>query len=425
MSRVILHADANCFYASVECLYHPALRDRPVAVCGDPEARHGIVLTANYPAKRMGVRVGQAVWQARQLCPGLTAVPPHYGLYTHFSRMMRAIWEEYSDRVEAFGLDENWVDVSASAMDVRQGALLADRLRRRVRDELGITVSIGVADNKVFAKLGSDFKKPDGTTAIYPETFRETIWPLPARDLLYVGPATARRLARLNIRTIGDLARADAGLLKGALGKNGLLLQAFALGLDASPVMPVTAAAAIQSVGNSTTTPRDIADAEDAKCVYFLLAESVAARLREHGFRARCVSISARTTELNVSSCQMALPRPTDVTGDIASAAWQLFCTRFAGLLPLRSVGLSCSQLVSRQEPVQLSFTDDPAAQEKRERLDRAVDGLRRRYGHNIVQRGVVLQDRAFAALKPKEDNTIHPVSFWTRPDGPEERKIG
>ena len=413
LSRVILHIDANCFYASVECLYHPSIRSKPVAVCGDPEARHGIVLTANYPAKKMGVKVGQAIWQARQACAGLITVPPHYDLYVHFSEMMRAIWEEYSDRVEAFGLDENWVDVSGEAKDIRQGRLLADALRERTKKELGISVSIGVADNKIFAKLGSDFKKPDGTTAIYPETFKEKIWPLPARDLLYVGPATMKKLARVNIFTIGDLARADSDLLKMLLGKNGLLLQAFALGLDASPVMPVTAAAAIKSIGNSTTTPHDIQTVEEAKCVYYLLAESVAARLRQHGFRARCVSISARTTELSTSGCQTMLSEPTDITSQIAETAYALFARHFTDRLPLRSVGLSCSHLSPVTAPMQLSFAEDPRERMKKERLDQTIDDLRRRYGHNILQRGVVLTDSAFAALKPKEDNTIHPVPFW------------
>ena len=413
MSRTILHVDANCFYASVECLYHPSIRSKPVAVCGDPEARHGIVLTANYPAKRMGVKVGQAIWQAKQSCAGLVTVQPNYDLYVHFSQMMRSIWEEYSNRVEAFGLDENWLDVSDEVQNIRQGKLLADKLRERVKRELGITVSIGVANNKIFAKLGSDFKKPDGTTAIYPETFKEKIWPLPAKDLLYVGPATTKKLARINIRTIGDLARADDGLLKMMLGKNGLLLQAFALGLDSSPVMPITATAAIKSIGNSTTTPHDIQTMEDAKCVYYLLAESVAARLREHGFRTRCVSISARTTELITSGCQTMLERPTDITSEIADAAFQLFHNRFGHCFPLRSVGISCSHLTPASAPMQLSFTEDPTQRMKKEKLDRAIDDLRRRYGHNVVQRGVVLTDPTLAGLKPKEDHTIHPVPFW------------
>ena len=228
MGRVILHADANCFYASVECLYHPQYRGRALAVCGDPEARHGIVLTATYPAKHAGVKVGMAIWQARQVCPSLICVPPDYALYMHFSALMSDIWHEYSDRVEAFGLDESWIDVSGYDMDIKKGALLADVLRERVKKELGITVSIGVADNKVFAKLGSDMKKPDGTTAIWPGHMRDTVWPLPVSNLLYVGPATARKLARLNIRTVGGLALADERLIASVLGKNGIMLQHFA-----------------------------------------------------------------------------------------------------------------------------------------------------------------------------------------------------
>ena len=413
MGRVILHVDANCFYASVACLYHPEFRDKPVAVCGDPAARHGIVLTANYPAKKCGVHVGQAVWQALQSCPGLVTVAPEYGLYTHFSKMMRDIWLEYSDRVEAFGLDESWIDMSHPDMTLEKGVRLADDLRARVKRELGITVSIGVADNKVFAKLGSDLKKPDGTTGIFPQNFRKKIWPLPANQLLYVGRSTTHALRRLGILTIGDLARADSRVLKNALGKNGLLLQAFALGMDCSPVMPACHEAALKSVGNSTTTCRDIATREDARCVFFLLAESVAARMREQGLKGRCLSISIRETSLARASCQMMLPRPTYVTEDLIYGACKLFDENFPDRLPLRSVGLSCSHLTPDTAPCQLSFSGDDQRTEKLEKLDAAVDDLRRRYGHNIIQRGTVVLDKDFSLLSPKEENTIHPVPFF------------
>ena len=413
MGRVILHVDANCFYASVACLYHPQWRGKPVAVCGDPAARHGIVLTANYPAKKCGVHVGQAVWQALQCCPGLVTVAPDYGLYTHFSKMMRDIWLEYSDRVEGFGLDESWIDVSRPDMTLEQGVQLADALRERVKRELGITVSIGVADNKVFAKLGSDLKKPDGTTGIFPHTFREKIWPLPANQLLYVGRSTTHALRRLGILTIGDLARADSWVLKRTLGKNGLLLQAFALGMDCSPVMPAAHEAALKSVGNSTTTCRDIATMEDARCVFFLLAESVAARMREQGLKGRCLSISIRETNLTRASCQMMLPRPTYVTEDLIRGACRLFEENFPDRLPLRSVGLSCSHLTPDTAPCQMSFSGEDQRMQKLEKLDAAVDDLRRRYGHNIIQRGNVVLDKDFSLLSPKEENTIHPVPFF------------
>ncbi len=413
MGRVILHVDANCFYASVACLYHPEWRGKPVAVCGDPAARHGIVLTANYPAKKCGVHVGQAVWQALQCCPGLVTAAPDYGLYTHFSQMMRDIWLEYSDRVEGFGLDESWLDVSGPDMTLEKGVQLADALRERVKRELGITVSIGVADNKVFAKLGSDLKKPDGTTGIFPHTFREKIWPLPANQLLYVGRSTTHALRRLGILTIGDLARADSRVLKRTLGKNGLLLQAFALGMDCSPVMPAAHEAALKSVGNSTTTCRDIATMEDARCVFFLLAESVAARMREQGLKGRCLSISIRETNLARASCQMMLPRPTYVTEDLIRGACRLFEENFPDRLPLRSVGLSCSHLTPDTAPCQLSFSGEDQRMQKLEKLDAAVDDLRRRYGHNIIQRGNVVLDKDFSLLSPKEENTIHPVPFF------------
>jgi len=270
-----------------------------------------------------------------------------------------------------------------------------------------------VADNKVFAKLGSDLKKPDGTTGIFPHTFREKIWPLPANQLLYVGRSTTHALRRLGILTIGDLARADSRVLKRTLGKNGLLLQAFALGMDCSPVMPAAHEAALKSVGNSTTTCRDIATMEDARCVFFLLAESVAARMREQGLKGRCLSISIRETNLARASCQMMLPRPTYVTEDLIRGACRLFEENFPDRLPLRSVGLSCSHLTPDTAPCQLSFSGEDQRMQKLEKLDAAVDDLRRRYGHNIIQRGNVVLDKDFSLLSPKEENTIHPVPFF------------
>lgn len=229
---------------------------------------------------------------------------------------------------------------------------------------------------------------------------------------MYVGPATTRKLSALGIHTIGDLAQADQQLLKNTLGKNGLTLQCFARGMDASPVMHADASSALKSIGNSTTTPHDIATMADAKCIYYLLAESVAARMREHGLKTRCLNISIRTTELECASAQIQLPLPTDVTDDLARTAYQLFLQNFQNRLPLRSVGLSCDRLSPADTPMQLSLGESIQARIKKENLDRAIDDLRRRYGHNIVQRGVVLADQSFAALKPKEDNIIHPVPF-------------
>ena len=413
MERVILHCDANAFYASVECLYTPSIRHSPVAVCGSVEERHGIVLTKNQIAKQFGVQTGEAIWQARQKCPDLICVPPDYALYIRFSRRMRRLYEEYSDRVESFGLDEAWIDLSTPGLTIRDGERIGHEIRLRVKHELGITVSVGVSFNKIFAKLGSDMKKPDAVTVISQDSFRDMVWPLPVGDLLFVGPATQRKLADMNVRTIGDLARFDAECLRSRLGKPGLMLNAYAAGLDRSPVMWADLRRAIQSVGNSATPPHDLETPADARCLYYLLAESVAARLRQEGLRARCVSISARNTELVTRSCQQMLPRATSLTGEIAQAAMRLFDGRFSDGFPYRSAGLSCSALTPDDAPAQLDFLGDEARRIKTERLESAIDGLRRRFGHQIVRRAVVLTDGQYAQINPKEEHTVHPVPFY------------
>lgn len=414
MDRVILHCDANSYYASVECLYTPEIRNKPVAVGGSVEARHGIILTKNAQAKKYGVKTGEAIWQAKEKCPELVCVPPDFPLYVRFSGKMRRIYEQYSSRVESFGLDESWIDLTNAGFTFADGVRVAEEIRSRIREELGITVSVGVADNKILAKLGSDMKKPDAVTVLPPGNFREKIWDLPVRELLYVGPSTERKLARLGVTTIGALARCDSGALVSLLGKNGLMLKAYANGEDRTPVRPIDYRSCVKSVGNSTTPPHDLTRMDDARCIYYLLAESVAARLREGGFRARCVSISARTTDLITRSHQIALPRVTNLTDEIAQAAMRLFSERFARGFPYRSVGLSCSILSPDDEPIQLDFTGDEERRMHTEQLERSIDDLRRRYGHQIVQRGVVLTDRGYADINPVEDHTVHPVPMFT-----------
>ena len=298
MNRTILHSDCNCFYASVELLHHPELRGKPVAVGGDPEARHGIVLTADYTAKRYGVKTGMALWQAKQVCPDITFLPPRMDLYLRFSRMAQEIYADYTDKREPYGIDESWLDVTDSATLKGDGFHIAQEISSRMKKELGITVSVGVSFNKIFAKLGSDYKKPDAITTMYEDEFQRKAWCLPVSDLLYVGNATNKKLYSMGIRTIGDLAKSDETLLVRKLGKMGSILWAFANGYDESPVKLENTSAPVKSVGNSTTTPRDMETDEDVKIVLYILAESVAARLRENGFRCRTVEISVRDKEL-------------------------------------------------------------------------------------------------------------------------------
>ena len=425
MGRVILHCDANKYYASVEILDNPALRPYPVAVCGSQEDRHGIVLTANAIAKGYGIQTGMANWQAKQVCPNLIILHPRYGRYLHFSRLMRKIYLEYSDRVEAFGLDENWVDLSNPGVTIEDGERIANAIRNRVREELGLTISVGVSFNKIFAKLGSDLKKPDATTVIRRDDFKEKVWPLPVSELLYVGRQTTKKYADINIRTIGDLARFDSDCLRRKFGKTADMLQSYARGADMTPVMPVSETMAIKSIGNSTTAPSDIENRDDTLYIVTILAECVAMRLREHGFRSRNVSIAVRnviqyrddnnrtTTSLDWHSCQHMLGTSTNLAADIIREAMKLFDERYARMYPFRGLGISCGTLVPESVPVQMDLFGSAEKQARIEQLERNVDILRNRFGNNIVQKGIVLIDRKAATLDPKADHTIHPVAMY------------
>ena len=413
MERVILHCDANAFYASVECLYTPSIRNCPVAVCGTVEERHGIVLTKNQIAKSYGIQTGEAIWQARQKCPKLVCVPPDYALYIRFSAKMRQLYEEYSDRVESFGLDEAWIDISNPGVTIHDGERIANEIRSRIKYELGITVSVGVSFNKIFAKLGSDMKKPDAVTVIPADGFHEKVWGLPVGDLLFVGPSTRRKLYAMNVRTLGALAQLDTELIRHRLGKNGLMLKMYAAGLDRSPVMPVDYRMAIKSIGNSTTPPHDLENIHDARCIFYLLSDAVATRLREEGLSAKCISISARDRDLMTRSCQRTLHRATNLSGEIARVAMQLFDKRFAEGFPYRSVGISCSALSADNIPIQLDFLGDEEQRMKIERLENTINDLRCRFGQQIIRRAVVVTDEQYARVNPVEDHTIHPVPFY------------
>ena len=425
MDRVILHCDANKYYASVEILDNPALRPYPVAVCGSQEDRHGIVLTANAIAKGFGIQTGMANWQAKQVCPNLIILHPRYERYLHFSRLMRKIYLEYSDRVEAFGLDENWVDLSNPGVTIEDGERIANVIRNRVREELGLTISVGVSFNKIFAKLGSDLKKPDATTVIRRDDFKDKVWPLPVSELLYVGRQTTKKYADINIRTIGDLAKFDSECLRRKFGKTADMLQSYARGVDMTPVMPVSESMAIKSIGNSTTAPSDIENRDDALCIVTILAECVAMRLREHGFRSRNISIAVRnvvkytdgnnrtTTSLDWHSCQHMLGTSTNLAMDIIREGMKLFDERYARMYPFRGLGISCGTLVPESVPVQMDLFGSAEKQARMEQLERNVDMLRNRFGNNIVQKGIVLIDRKAATLDPKADHTIHPVAMY------------
>ena len=409
--RIILHSDLNNFYASVECLYHPEYRGKPLAVLGDPEARHGIVLAKNYEAKSRDVRTGDPKWMAEQKCPGIVFVPPHYELYMKHSRLVRQIYSEYTDQVEPYGLDECWLDVTGSTRLFGSGEEIADKIRKRVKSELGVSVSVGVSFNKIFAKLGSDLKKPDATTVIECDRFKEVVWPLLVKELLYVGRATHNKLKRRGIFTIGDLANANPESLKFWLGKMGIVLWQFANGLDTSPVSNIGAKSLIKTVGNSTTAPRDLISDEDIRIILTVLCESVSARLREYGFICRTVQLGIRDNELEWIERQGKLEIPNRTAKSIFELSFALY-KKHANGRPVRSLSVRACDL----EPVdfmQLSLLPEARRLEKQEELESAVDGLRSRFGHFSVQRGIMLTDRKLSDLDPKGEHIIHPMSYF------------
>ncbi len=408
MHRQILHVDCNKFYASVECCLHPELKDKPIAVGGSEESRHGIILTKNEIAARYGLVTGEPLWAARRKCPELIVVPPHFSTYMRFSKMVRKILSDYTDRIEPFGLDEAWLELTGGQQTPEA---VAQEIRLRVREELGITVSIGVSFTKPFAKLGSDYEKPDAVTVFTPENYRELVWALPVEDLIYVGGSTRKKLEQRYIYTIGDLATADPTMLRALLGKWGMLLYAMANGQDNQPVIPTSEAAAIQSISNGMTSPRDMENEQDVRIVLYVLAESVGRRLREQHLYGKTVELQLRDTRLTVQNYRITLDHFIRSTDDIAREALALFRKRYNWKRPLRTLTIGVSGLEPDTTPCQLDLLDS-AKREKRETLDRAVDDLKKRFGDRCIRRAVVMEDPALAGLSPYEDHTIHPVGF-------------
>ena len=414
--RIILHSDCNCFYAAVEMLHNPGLRNIPMAVGGDPEARHGIILTANYIAKRRGVKVGMALWEARKVCGDLTIVSPNYDEYIRFSRKARKIYSDYTDLVEPYGLDESWIDITHSKgmLGTETGMSIAKEISDRVKNELGITVSIGVSWNKVYAKFGSDYKKPDAITLISRDNYRDILWSAPASDLLYVGRHTDEKLRKYGIITIGDLAKADPETLHDIFGKIGYVLSAFARGEDRTPVAAVGECSPIKSVGNSTTTPRDLVTDEDVRMVIYLLSESVAARLRENHFIGDIVGISIRDNGLFSFTRQHRVGVPTNISEEIAGYAWHLFKANYDWEHPIRSVGVRVSGLVPDTMPYQTDLFMSELLREKYLKADLAVTDIRRRFGYNAILRGLMYYDKELSGLDAKaDDHMIHPVAYF------------
>ncbi len=411
--RTILHSDCNGFFASVECLYNPQIRNKPVAVCGDKDKRHGIILAKNEIAKKYNVKTGEPIWQALQKCPELVTAQAHYDRYIRFSKLCREIYSDYTDNIEPFGLDEAWLDVTGSVMLYESGKHIAEEIRHRIKNELGITVSIGVSYNKIFAKLGSDYKKPDAVTEITKDNYKDVVWKLKASDLLYVGRATERKLSKLGIYTIGDLANFPLHLLKNNFGKWADILHNFSNGLDFSPVMKSNEVSAIKSIGNSTTAVRDLENIEDAKIIFMVLCDSVCRRMREQGFRANTVCISVRDTNLQSFTRQKKLDVSTNITKDVLSVCMELFKENYAFSKNIRSLGVSVTDFEADTLSHQTSIFVSEEEIIKSEKLDSTLDTIKNRFGNYAVKPAKLMFDSRLSGFNPKEEHTVHPVGFF------------
>ena len=391
--KAILHSDLNAFYCSVEMMLNPGLRGKAVAVCGSTEERHGIVLAKSEKAKKAGVKTGMAAWQAREKCPELLLVPPQYEQYLKYSKLAHEIYYRYTDLVEPFGMDECWLDVTDSRPVHGSGPEIAEKIRNAMREELGLTVSIGVSFNKIYAKLGSDMKKPDAVTVLDRENYRDRVWPLPVSELLYVGRATNARLHSYGIQTIGELAALEPELLHRWFGVNGLKLWQYANGADGARVMHRDFVSPIKSIGHGITCRTDLLNNDEVWKVLLELSQDVGHRLRLHGLTAKGVKVYVRENDLYGNQYQCRLPLHTQLPSEIAEAGFRLFRERYSWVNPVRALCIRAIELEEKQDEEQLSLFVDHERRDRRDRLEKTIESVRSRFGNKALTYAVLMGD--------------------------------
>ncbi|MBQ9121434.1 MAG: DNA polymerase IV [Clostridia bacterium] len=394
MQRTILHCDMNNFFASVECLKAPHLRDVPMAVCGDVEARHGVVLAKNEKAKALGIITGETVYSAKQKCPSLVTVVPHHGEYAEFSRKAFEIYSRFTDEIEPFGMDECWLDVTGSLRLFGSGEQIADRIRGIIKEELGLTASVGVSFNKVFAKLGSDMKKPDATTVISYENFKERVWCLPASEMLGVGKATAKKLSSLGIHTIGEIAARPREYYENLFGKIGVQIWKNACGLDDSPVVYREPDGLDKSCGHGSTTRHDLNTPDEVWRLMLELSQQIGHKLYKHRKKASGVAISIRDNRLVTKQWQCKIRTPSASPSVIAKEAFDLFCRSYGWSHPIRSVTVTAIDLVEWDTPLQLEMFGDAESDKRTETLDKTIEEIRAKYGKNSIKNAVLIDGK-------------------------------
>ncbi len=388
MERTILHCDCNGFFASVECALNPELKNVPMAVCGSPENRHGIILAKNELAKACNVQTAETIWQAKKKCKDLVLVPPHHGEYAKYSRAINKIYEKYTDKVEPFGIDESWLDVTDTVHLFGSGEKIANELRKIVKEKFDITISVGVSYNKIFAKLGSDYKKPDATTVINKENYKKLLFPLKVTNLLYVGKSSNKVLQSMGIKTIGDLANADRKYLEKKLGKNGIAIYDYANGLDFSPVASIYNKEDQKSISNAITFKRDLIGIEDIKFAVMIISDSVVRRMRKLNVKAYTIQIMIKDDDFKVISRQITLNNPTHLLKDIVKYSIDLIKNAWNLRIPIRMLSVGVANLVKEGQVIeQISLFDkiDEVNTEKQEKIEEAMFKLRDKFGRGSV----------------------------------------
>lgn len=379
--RVIFHCDANSFYASVEIANNPSFKGKPVAVTGNPEKRTGIILTKSIEAKKYGVETGEAIWQAKLKCPNLICLPPHHKLYEEYSKKLRAIYEKYTDKVESFGIDECWLDMTDSLKFFGSKKEVADQIREEVKQTLGITISVGVSFGKLLAKLGSDLKKPDATTILSLNNFKQIVYPLPIKNIIGIGNRLEKRYHKIGVFTLGELVTIPDFVLKKKFGILGLQLKQKLLGNDTEPVRKCNEIVPPKSVGNGTTTIKDVYTRPEIKAVVVALSEEISTRLRQNCFNANSLSVTLKTADFKYAHQTMRLPFSTNTSTDLSNFAIKLIDNFWPYGIPVRAIRI-CTYNLTSQKQTQLSMFSESI---KNSNLNNALDKIRSRYGYYAI----------------------------------------
>jgi DNA polymerase IV len=413
--KIILHCDLNNFFATATLIDKPEYSGKPVAIAGDVSKRHGIILAKNMPAKLQGVKTAEPIWQAMQKCPELVTLRPEYQRYIEYSETVRKIYDRFTGNIEPFGIDECWLDISKVTSNENYGKEIAYEIKETIKRETSLTVSVGVSFSKTFAKLGSDYKKPDAVTVISKQNYRCFVWPMPVRALLCVGRKTEQRLLSISITTIGDLANASDHILIKLLGKNGLMLKDFANGRDSSFVKPVDHAFDFKGMGNSMTTTHDLTTHSEVFSSFLLISEMIAKRMMDKKVCAYCLAIHLKDSELQSVTRQKKLESPIFISDEITEICMKLYMANWdISERHIRAIGIRVTDFTHITGKYQRSFFDSPNTK-KKANLEFAKKNILDKYGKGAIKRAAFMIDETPKAKGYKEQHTVHPLSFFRK----------